>query len=112
MRSWLLKCVLTASGFSPYAVSRFALRNFFSRAMGFRLIPRLNLRRWRALNSSMRSWLLKSKSLSKSMPRYEYFRKVRFLGSSSAIAAPGGEEREPLHYREESNERDGRRCAG
>merc|ERR1719454_32864 len=33
----------------------------------------------------MRSWLLMSRSLSRSMPRYEYLRKVRFLGASSAI---------------------------
>eukprot|EP00428_Durinskia_dybowskii_P074517 CAMPEP_0170411982 /NCGR_PEP_ID=MMETSP0117_2-20130122/30719_2 /TAXON_ID=400756 /ORGANISM="Durinskia baltica, Strain CSIRO CS-38" /LENGTH=56 /DNA_ID=CAMNT_0010669629 /DNA_START=1 /DNA_END=168 /DNA_ORIENTATION=- len=41
----------------------------------------------------MRSWLLMSSNLSRSMPRYEYFRKVRFLGWSSSAMASSGLER-------------------
>eukprot|EP00437_Effrenium_voratum_P037981 CAMPEP_0181478550 /NCGR_PEP_ID=MMETSP1110-20121109/42806_1 /TAXON_ID=174948 /ORGANISM="Symbiodinium sp., Strain CCMP421" /LENGTH=59 /DNA_ID=CAMNT_0023603919 /DNA_START=41 /DNA_END=217 /DNA_ORIENTATION=- len=55
-----LRCVFTASGFSPYAVSRLAFLNFFRTVIGARLMPRLNFRRWRAQKSSMRSWLLMS----------------------------------------------------
>ena len=58
--------------FQPYEHAFFAFRSFFRSVIGWRLIPRENLRRWRARNKFIKSSFCMSTSFSKSMPRYAY----------------------------------------
>ena len=93
LRRW----VRTASGFSPPVTSFFALRSFLTSFMGLRVRPRLKRRRMRARKRSTSASVFMSRSCSRSVPRKENLRKVRFLGASATRASSsdcgGGEEK-------------------
>lgn len=93
LRRW----VRTASGFSPPTTSFFALRSFLTSFMGLRVRPRLKRRRMRARKRSTSASVFMSRSCSRSVPRKENLRKVRFLGASATRASSsdcgGGKEK-------------------